>query len=73
MATPDNKPRYGFPLEKKTAKLQKLFQERKSVKIGGVTKAPAEESGGTSLQFLQVYSPPTHFLQLFSFSRMVRR
>ena len=32
-----------------------FYQERKSVKIGGVTKAP-EESGGNSLQFLQVQS-----------------
>ena len=31
------------------------LQERKSVKIGGVTKAPEESSGGNSLQFLQVH------------------
>ena len=31
------------------------LQERKSVKIGGVTKAPEESGGGNSLQFLQVH------------------
>ena len=41
--------------KKKQQNFRKLFQERKSVKIVGVTKAPAEESVGSSLQFLQVH------------------